>query len=93
MVVDTPGFSLLELWDALPPEELCRYYPEFDAYAGRCRFQPCLHDREPGCAVREALNNPKDSEDSGSSAPHPHRFERYRALLGEVRAQWKERYH
>ena len=80
LVVDTPGFSLLELWAALPPEELCHYYPEFDAYAPDCRFQPCLHDREPGCAVREA------------SALHPQRLERYRVLLNEVREQWRARY-
>jgi len=79
LVVDTPGFSLLELWEALPPEELCHYYPEFDAYAPRCRFQPCQHDREPGCAVR-------------SGPIHPMRLERYRELLREVRGQWRGRY-
>jgi len=83
LVVDTPGFSLLNLWDALPPEELCHYYPEFDDCAPNCRFQPCLHDREPGCAVREA---------SDSGALHPERFARYRVLLNEVREQWRGRY-
>jgi len=78
LVVDTPGFSLLELWAALPPEELCYYYPEFDAFAPNCRFQPCLHDREPGCAVRKEI--------------HPERLERYRVLLNEVREQWRGRY-
>lgn len=83
LVADTPGFSLLELWESLPPEELCRYYPEFNAHAARCRFQPCLHDREPGCAVSEAMS---------SGSLHPLRLERYRALLQEVRAQWRGRY-
>ena len=83
LVVDTPGFSLLELWHSLPPEELAHYYPEFDAYAADCRFQPCLHDREPGCAVREA------AEGGALSAE---RLARYRALLSEVREQWRGRY-
>ncbi len=85
LVVDTPGFSLLELWETLPPEELCQFYPEFDELAAQCRFQPCLHDREPGCAVREV------SQSQGK--PHAQRLERYRTLLQEVRAQWKDRYH
>lgn len=83
LVVDTPGFSLLELWAALPPEELCHYYPEFDDYAAGCRFQPCLHDREPGCAVREAAER---------GSLHPERLARYRVLLNEVREQWRGRY-
>ena len=83
LVVDTPGFSLLELWNALPPGELCHYYPEFDAYAPDCRFQPCLHDREPGCAVSEA---------AGRGALSAERLERYRVLLNEVREQWRGRY-
>ncbi len=83
LVVDTPGFSLLELWEELPPEELREYYPEFAEAAERCRFQPCLHDREPGCAVRAVVEE---------GALHPARWERYRALLQEVRTHWKERY-
>ena len=84
LVVDTPGFSLLELWEALPPEALCTYYPEFDAYAGDCRFQPCLHDSEPGCAVQAAVRR---------GALPASRWTRYRQLLQDVRTQWKGRYH
>ena len=29
--------------------------PEFASYEGKCRFDGCLHDREPDCAVKEAL--------------------------------------
>lgn len=46
-VLDTPGFSLLELENGLSPEEFAQLYPEYNALAGSCRFQPCLHDREP----------------------------------------------
>ena len=82
-VLDTAGFSLLELDGLMPPEELRESYPEFLPYEGKCRFAPCLHDREPGCAVTEASN---------AGLIDPSRLARYRALLGEVRQAWKERY-
>ena len=52
-VLDTPGFSLLELWEGLEPIRLKEYYPEFAPYEGQCRFSPCYHLSEPGCAVLE----------------------------------------
>ena len=76
-VMDTAGFSLLE------PEKLRERYPEFRPYEGRCRFRECLHDREPGCAVREAAQR---------GEIHPERLERYRELLQETREEWRERY-
>lgn len=82
-VLDTAGFSLLELDTLMPPEELRAYYPEFLPHEGLCRFNPCLHDREPGCAVAAAA-------DAGQIDPS--RLGRYRTLLGEVRQAWKERY-
>ncbi|MBQ4473440.1 MAG: ribosome small subunit-dependent GTPase A [Lachnospiraceae bacterium] len=51
---DTPGFSSFGVW-GLEPEELRYYMPEFASYEGKCRFDGCLHDREPDCAVKEAL--------------------------------------
>ena len=82
-VLDTPGFSLLELEDAIEPEAFAQLYPEYNALAGACRFQPCLHDREPGCAVHAAVDH---GELSAA------RWARYRELLGEVREKWKGRY-
>ncbi|MCL1964160.1 MAG: ribosome small subunit-dependent GTPase A [Firmicutes bacterium] len=81
-VLDTPGFSLLKLDAALAPECLQNFYPEFLGRGG-CRFLPCLHDREPGCAVRAAVAAGDIDED---------RYERYRVLLSEVREAWKGRY-
>ena len=82
-VLDTAGFSLLELDGGMEPVTLKEYYPEFAEYEGKCRFEPCYHDREPGCAVTAAC---------GEGAIHPELLARYRALLAEVRQAWRERY-
>ena len=83
MVLDTPGFSLLELEGDLEPQAFAELYPEYNERAQGCRFQPCLHDREPGCAVHAAV----DAGELGCA-----RWERYRELLAEVRENWKGRY-
>lgn len=53
--VDTPGFSSLYLED-MEKEELRQYFPEFYPFEGQCRYQGCTHTHEPGCAVKEALD-------------------------------------
>ena len=54
LIADTPGFSMLESV-RLEPEEIPGLYPEFVKYNGLCRFMGCMHISEPGCAVKEAL--------------------------------------
>ena len=81
-VLDTPGFSLLELDGGMEPETLRAWYPEFAPYERRCRFDPCLHDREPDCAVRAAVEAGEISAE---------RWERYRLLLAGVRESWMNR--
>lgn len=54
LVADTPGFTSLDLPD-MEPEELAAYFPELEAYYGKCYFTGCLHYKEPGCAVKEAV--------------------------------------
>ena len=83
-VLDTAGFSLLELDAKQEPEKLREAYPEFLPHEGCCRFAPCLHDREPGCAVTDAVA-------AGEIAAG--RVERYRQLLADVRETWKQRYN
>lgn len=73
-IVDTPGFSLLDLTE-LTPETLRELYPEMRPYNGRCRFALCLHRREPDCAVQEAC---------GRGEIPAERYARYLLLLDEL---------
>lgn len=52
-LVDTPGFTSLELEQRVKTEELRDFYPEFQDC--ECRFADCLHLTEPGCGVRYAV--------------------------------------
>lgn len=51
VVLDTPGIRELQLWDA----DLEQTFGDVEEIARRCRFSDCNHDREPGCAIRDAL--------------------------------------
>jgi ribosome biogenesis GTPase len=53
-LVDTPGIKELQLWQVERPE-LARFFVEMAPLAGQCHFRDCLHQSEPGCAVREAV--------------------------------------
>lgn len=55
IIVDTPGFTSLSVSE-VDPEDLPDYFPEFKKYAEHCRFDNCLHQNEPGCEVKKALN-------------------------------------
>ncbi|MEA4969834.1 MAG: ribosome small subunit-dependent GTPase A [Candidatus Pelethousia sp.] len=81
-IVDTPGFSLLDMAQ-MEPWELCAFYPEMASLAGTCRFPECLHISEPGCAVKPLLQ---------TGGLHPDRYERYRAFIEELKEMRKHRY-
>ncbi|MEG1255242.1 ribosome small subunit-dependent GTPase A [Clostridium sp.] len=55
-LVDTPGFSSLEL-DFIEKEELQELFPEFTEYNGQCKFNNCVHYKEPGCAIKEKVES------------------------------------
>jgi ribosome biogenesis GTPase len=74
LVADTPGFSVLEM-PPVPREELDSFFPEMEEYAFQCRFSSCLHDREPDCAVKEAVKQ---------GLIDPGRHQRYLIFLKEV---------
>ncbi len=53
VILDTPGLRSLGLWEASSGIELA--FSDIEALAEECRFRDCLHDAEPGCAVRAAV--------------------------------------
>ena len=55
-IIDTPGIRGFGLVD-LKPEEISLYFPEMLRLADDCRFVPCTHTHEPGCAVKQAVEN------------------------------------
>lgn len=59
-VADTPGFSSLD-FSRMSPTELAQSVPDFASYLGKCRFRDCIHQNEPGCAVKQAVDEKKVS--------------------------------
>lgn len=53
-VIDTPGIKGFGTFD-MEPEEVSHYFREIFAVGRECRFGNCLHTREPGCRVIEAV--------------------------------------
>ena len=79
-VVDTPGFSILECVE-IEPEQLKDYYPEF--VGAECRFDGCLHHREPDCGVSARV---------ARGEIDPDRYERYIEILVELQERRKRQY-
>ena len=55
-IMDTPGFTSLDVPD-IDELKLRYYFNEFKGHENKCRFDGCVHVHEPGCAVKEALEN------------------------------------
>lgn len=77
-IVDTPGLRGFGLVD-LKKEEIALYFPEMLKASEGCRFTPCTHTHEPGCAVKEAVENGEIS------------YERYSSYLGMLDEEGKYR--
>ncbi|MBQ9844056.1 MAG: ribosome small subunit-dependent GTPase A [Oscillospiraceae bacterium] len=58
-VADTPGFSSFDTdqMDIMLKENLQYAFPDFREHLGGCQFHDCTHRKEPGCAVRKALED------------------------------------
>lgn len=78
-ILDTPGFSSLEIFD-MEKEELADWYPEFEEYSQYCRFGGCSHVTEPVCGVKDAVNEGKIAHI---------RYENYCQMYGELKARKK----
>lgn len=77
-IVDTPGLRGFGLVD-LKKEEIALYFPEMLKAAQDCRFNPCTHTHEPGCAVKDAVEAGEIS------------YERYSSYLGMLDEEGKYR--
>ena len=55
-LIDTPGIKGFGTFD-MEPEELTGYFREIFHFSKDCRFSNCTHTHEPGCAVRQALED------------------------------------
>lgn len=73
-LVDTPGFSMLEM-PPMKKHELPGFYPDFSPYTGECRFRNCLHYKENQCGVRQAL---------ARGEIIPERYDNYIYMLEEI---------
>ena len=72
-VIDSPGIRGFGLVD-VEKEEIARYFPEMLREAEGCRFTPCTHTHEPGCAVKTAVAEGRIS---------PERYNSYLGMLEE----------
>ena len=72
-VIDTPGMRELGMWEV--SEGLTDAFSDVERFLGKCRFSDCTHEREPGCAIRAAIET---GELDGA------RWESYRTLKDEA---------
>ena len=73
-LVDSPGFSNIDI-SFMDKENLKYCFPEFEDYNHDCKFRGCLHNKEPKCAVKEALEEGKINK---------YRYEFYIRILEEL---------
>ncbi|WP_026662769.1 ribosome small subunit-dependent GTPase A [Butyrivibrio proteoclasticus] len=74
-VIDTPGFTSLEMRD-VTPDNLMQFYPEFAEYEPECRFGGCSHIAEPDCGVKRAIAEGKIAKV---------RYDNYKVLYEELK--------
>ena len=62
MIIDTPGMREFGLVD-ISKQELSHYFPEMRRVLQNCQFNNCLHFNEPGCAVKQGVEEGRITED------------------------------
>lgn len=73
-VIDSPGFQEFGLAH-LTLNDVIRAMPDIAAHVGGCRFANCKHLKEPGCAVKNALQEGSLSQE---------RYDFYRAVAEQL---------
>ncbi|MFD1038034.1 ribosome small subunit-dependent GTPase A [Virgibacillus byunsanensis] len=81
LVADTPGFSSLD-FNEIELEELADCFPEMRERKENCKFRGCMHNKEPKCAVKQAV-------EEGEIASY--RYEHYLSFYTEIQTR-KPRY-
>lgn len=76
-VLDSPGFSSLDLSFIEREEELGFYFKEIKEYSGDCKFISCVHYKEPDCEVKRQLEKGNISNS---------RYENYLNFLDEIKS-------
>lgn len=74
-VADSPGFSVLDLPEGIDKSSLMACFPEIEAESEECRFKDCRHDKEPVCAVKDAMSEGRIAVS---------RYEHYLELMNEL---------
>jgi ribosome biogenesis GTPase len=54
-IADTPGFSFVDI-PPIDENDVVTFFPELVKVTGSCRFNNCLHNGEPGCAVQDLID-------------------------------------
>ncbi len=60
-IIDTPGIKGFGMLD-MEAWEISHYFPEIFKISAVCQYNNCSHTHEPGCAVKEAVNNGEVAE-------------------------------
>lgn len=75
-VLDSPGFSSLNISFIGDERELRKYFIEINDHGEKCRFLSCLHFNEPGCEVKNQVEIGNISKE---------RYENYLSFLHEIK--------
>lgn len=78
-IIDTPGIREFGITD-FKPEEISHYYVEMREVLNQCKFNNCLHENEPGCAVKQAYQEGKIAEE---------RYVNYLNIMLDYKANYK----
>lgn len=73
LIIDNPGMREIQLW--AEKDDLVDVFSDIENYAVDCRFRNCFHENEPGCAVKQALEQGKIDRE---------RFNNYQKLKKEL---------
>jgi len=53
-IIDSPGIKEIGLSE-IEDDELSHYFPEMRVFLGKCKFHNCMHENEPGCAIKQEV--------------------------------------